>query len=103
MVTFHNVVDGTNIENWWDDGNQSIAFSRGNKGFVAISNSGDLVERIVTSLPSGTYCDVISGGLVNGTCVGKSIEVYAGGVAAVSILKNDFDGVIVIHANSKLN
>lgn len=102
MVTFRNVVDGTTIENWWDDGDQKIAFSRGNKGFIAFSNGGDLVERILTSLPSGTYCDVISGGLSNGTCLGKSVVVQAGGVAAVSILKNEFDGVIAIHVNSKL-
>lgn len=102
MVIFRNIVDGTNLENWWDDGNQNIAFSRGNKGFVAFSNSGDLVQRITTSLPSGTYCDVISGGLKNGTCVGKSIVVQTGGVASVSILENEFDGVIAIHANSKL-
>ena len=33
-----NVVDGTVVEHWWDNGNNQIAWARGNKGFIAINN-----------------------------------------------------------------
>jgi len=29
---------GTNMTNWWDNTENQIAFSRGNKGFIAINN-----------------------------------------------------------------
>ncbi len=33
-----NVVDGTGVKYWWDNGNNQIAWARGNKGFIAINN-----------------------------------------------------------------
>lgn len=38
MVEFRNLVDGTDVNNWWDNQQHQIAFSRGNKGFIAINN-----------------------------------------------------------------
>ena len=35
---FRNVVDGTAVQYWWDNGNNQIAWARGNKGFIAINN-----------------------------------------------------------------
>lgn len=61
MVAFHNQVAGTQVENWWDNGDQVIAFSRGNKGFIAINNSLDEQKiDVATSLPDGEYCNVYS-------------------------------------------
>ncbi|MBI4545582.1 MAG: RagB/SusD family nutrient uptake outer membrane protein [Gemmatimonadetes bacterium] len=37
MVVFRRAVAGTDINGWWDNGANAIAFSRGKKGFVAIS------------------------------------------------------------------
>ncbi len=37
MVSFRHVVAGTDITHWWDNGANAIAFSRGDKGFVALS------------------------------------------------------------------
>lgn len=53
------------IENWWNNGNNQIAFSCGAKGFVAINAEGDLREQLQTGLPAGIYCDVITGGVVD--------------------------------------
>ena len=62
MVGFHNAVRGTDVANWWSNGNNQIAFSRGGKGFVAINNEGGtLAQTLQTGLPAGTYCDVIHG------------------------------------------
>ena len=38
VLKFRNVVDGTAVEYWWDNGNNQIAWARGNKGFIAINN-----------------------------------------------------------------
>ncbi|MEV7971720.1 carbohydrate-binding module family 20 domain-containing protein [Cellulomonas sp. NPDC089187] len=61
MVGFHNQVDGTALTHWWDDGSNHIAFGRGNQGYVTINNSAAAVTRTYqTSLPAGTYCDVVA-------------------------------------------
>src|SRR6266566_4403766 len=65
MVSFRHVVAGTNINHWWDDGANAIAFSRGAQGFVAINNETSGVDTtIATGMAEGTYRDLISGGLV---------------------------------------
>jgi len=61
MVGFHNAVAGTPVTNWWDDGNNRIAYGRGDKGFVTLNNTGEATTRTYqTSLPAGQYCDVIA-------------------------------------------
>ena len=49
MVEFREVVRGTELTNWWDNGDQQIAFSRGDKGFYVANVSGDLNQSIATS------------------------------------------------------
>ncbi|WP_228982410.1 carbohydrate-binding module family 20 domain-containing protein [Streptomyces sp. DH12] len=59
MVPFRNVARGQGVTNWWDNGNNAIAFGRGTKAFVAINReAGPLTHTFQTSLPAGTYCDV---------------------------------------------
>jgi alpha-amylase len=61
MVAFRNATRGQAVTNWWDNGNDAIAFGRGNKGYVAVNHeSGALTRTYQTSLPAGTYCDVQS-------------------------------------------
>lgn len=69
MVEFRNVTDGTGVNQWWDNGNNQIAFSRGAKGFVAINREGnDLTRAFSTGLPDGDYRNVAG----NGACVSVS-------------------------------
>ena len=66
MVAFRNVTDGTGVSNWWDNGNNQIAFSRGNRGFVAINREGGTLSRTFsTGLPDGQYRNVAG----DGSCV----------------------------------
>lgn len=59
MVAFRNATRGQAVTNWWDNGNNAIAFGRGNKGFVAINHEwSSLTRTYQTSLPAGTYCNV---------------------------------------------
>jgi len=87
MVAFRNMTDGLPVENWWDNGNNQIAFSRGDMGFVAINKEGnDLSQTFQTGMDAGTYCDIISGDFDDGTCTGNTINVNADGTAAITVL-----------------
>src|SRR2546425_6511485 len=78
MVRFRRSVAGSDINHWWDDGGNAIAFSRGDKGFVAISREGVTVDTtITTGVPPGTYCDILTGGLAGAACAGTSLVVVA--------------------------
>nr|A0A096XJN4.1 RecName: Full=Alpha-amylase; AltName: Full=1,4-alpha-D-glucan glucanohydrolase; AltName: Full=AmyHha; Flags: Precursor [Hypothenemus hampei]AHY03307.1 alpha-amylase [Hypothenemus hampei] len=101
MVEFRSVVSGIELTNWWSGGDYQIAFSRGTKGTIAISINDSLDSDVPTGLPDGTYCDVISGSLSNGSCTGKSITV-SGGKAHISIASDDREAAVAIHANAKL-
>ncbi|KAG8945194.1 hypothetical protein FRC03_001789 [Tulasnella sp. 419] len=71
MVGFNNAVRGSGMDNWVQGAQDQIAFGRVKKGFVAINgNSGVWTREFTTSLPNGSYCDVISGKLENGNCTG---------------------------------
>ncbi|MDR6978426.1 alpha-amylase [Streptomyces sp. 3330] len=71
MVKFRNTAGSAAVTDWWDNGNNAIAFGRGTKAYVAINHeSSSLTNTFRTSLPAGTYCDVQSD---------KSVTVDASG------------------------
>jgi alpha-amylase len=62
MVAWRNTARGQSVTDWWDNGNNQIAFGRGTKAYVAINHeSSSLTRTFQTSLPVGDYCDVQSG------------------------------------------
>ena len=86
MVGFRRIVAGTAITRWWDNGANAIAFSRGDRGFVAINNEASPVEvTAATGLPAGTYCDRITGGLHDGSCTGTALAVDAAGAVRIRL------------------
>ncbi|XP_019881963.2 alpha-amylase-like [Aethina tumida] len=101
MVVFRNTVLGTEINHWWSNGDNQIAFGRGEKGFIAFTNGGDINENLSTLLPDGSYCDIITGNLENGSCTGKMVTV-SGGQVSVSLRQDEEDGVMAIHLGAKL-
>jgi alpha-amylase len=89
MVAFRKVVAGTDQNHWWDDAANAIAFSRGNKGFVAINHDTTvLAQTVATGMPPGTYCEVISGGLVGGACAGIAVVVDSTGAVQLDLQPN---------------
>ncbi|MGW7041452.1 carbohydrate-binding module family 20 domain-containing protein [Streptomyces avermitilis] len=61
MVKFRNTAGSAAVTDWWDNGNNAIAFGRGSKAYVAINHeTSSLTNTFQTSLPAGTYCDVQS-------------------------------------------
>ncbi|KAF6737359.1 Pancreatic alpha-amylase [Oryzias melastigma] len=103
MVHFRNVVSGQPHANWWDNGNNQVAFGRGNRGFIVFNNDDWALDvTLNTGLPGGTYCDVISGNKDGGSCTGKQITVGGDGRAHFYISNSEEDPFIAIHAESKL-
>jgi len=103
MVRFRNVVLGQPLNDWWDNDSNQIAFSRGDRGFIAINNDGyPLSATIQTGLPPGDYCDVISGGLEGGSCTGKTITVDSGRRVALTISNADADPMVALHVDARL-
>jgi alpha-amylase len=90
LVGFHNTTRGQAVGNWWGDGNNAIAFSRGSAGWVSINNENSTVSNSYqTGLPAGTYCDLVHGNFANGTCSGPTVVVSASGTATVTTAAKD--------------
>jgi alpha-amylase len=92
MVGFHNFTAGTFfINDWWDNGNDQIAFGRGDTGFLVINREdAELTRTFQTGLAPGTYCNVIEGGLAaaaDGTvaCTGPTITVDDSRQATITV------------------
>lgn len=104
MNMFRNVADDEPVTNWYDNGWNMIAFSRGTRAFIAINNDVlDMDFELQTDLPSGQYCDVISGVKVgSNSCTGKILTVDSNGTIRVVISGSDENPMIAIHIGSKL-
>ena len=97
---FRSTVAGTAITHWWDNGNNAIAFSRGDKGFVAINReSTALIQTITTGLAAGTYCDRLTGGKDGAACAGTSLVVDGMGAVQVNLASNT---AIAVDVTTKL-
>ena len=100
MVDFRRAVAGTAISQWWDNGANAIAFSRGEKGFVAINREiSTITAPVATNVPMGTYCDVLTGGKVGSACVGDKVIVDAAGSVQLNLEPNS---AVAIHVGAKL-
>lgn len=100
MVAFRRAMAGTDLSRWWDNGDNAIAFSRGDRGFVAISREPKVtIASVPSGLPAGTYCDVLTGGKVDGACVGTRVTVDATGTVDLRIVENS---ALAIHVGTRL-
>ena len=102
MVGFHNVVKGTGVELWWEDpSGNSVAFARGDRGYVIVNNAtSPLAGRSFQSrMPPGTYCDVVHGAVVDGKCTGPSVTVKADGWFTADVANLD---ALAIHVGARL-
>ncbi len=52
MVAFRNATRGQAVTNWWDNGNDAIAFGRGSKGYVAINHESSSLTRTYQTSPA---------------------------------------------------
>ena len=83
MVLFRNITEGQQVTNWWDNGNNQIAFGRGNKGFVVVNNEGGSINQsFQTGLPAGEYCNLLAG---DAYCSGSYVTVDGSGKASFNV------------------
>ncbi|MFG1604632.1 carbohydrate-binding module family 20 domain-containing protein [Actinoplanes sp. NPDC049265] len=76
------------VANWWTNGSDQIAFSRGGAAFIAFNRSGTALTRsFATGLAAGAYCDVLAGDACTAYTVDGSgqatITVPAGAAVAL--------------------
>jgi alpha-amylase len=101
MVALRNAAAGAGVTNWWSNGSNQIAFGRGSAGYTAFNRSGSALTRTFqTSLPAGTYCDVMAGDFTNGSCSGPSYAVNAGGQVTATVGAN---AALALHVNARTN
>ena len=100
MVGFRNATkDAFYLSNWWDNGNNQIAFGRGSLGFVVINGENNNMNvTLQTGLAACSYCNVISGDFINGACTGTSITVAANGTATFTVAGKS---AVAIHVQAK--
>ncbi|KAJ7891234.1 alpha-amylase, partial [Mycena olivaceomarginata] len=91
MVAFHNAVGGAALTNIVAGTSQQVAFGRGAAGFLIINNAASTWTKTwTTSLPAGTYCDIIHSNNTNpATCNGPLYVVSATGMLTASVARYD--------------
>lgn len=96
MIKFRGVVGSAPSIAWYDNDANQIAFCRGIRGFVAFNNDDtDMNQRLFTCLPSGIYCDVITGQRDGLKCTGGLVMVDKNGEAHIQVSARV--GVLAIH------
>ncbi|CAN8062707.1 unnamed protein product [Agarophyton chilense] len=102
MVEFRRVCSTQfQVTNWWDNGNNQIAFGRGGLGFVVINREDNLsMDQIFdTGMKSGNYCDIVNGEFESGVCSGNVIVVGGDGKARFQV---DTIGAAAIHGGTRI-
>jgi alpha-amylase len=101
MVGFRNHTAAEfRVTDWWSNGRNQIAFGRGDRGFVVINRESDPLNRTFqTSLPSGIYCDVISGERQGQDCMGQAVTVENG---QMTVTVKGMES-IAIHSGAKIS
>lgn len=102
MVGFRNAVAGTGVVNWYDNGNNHIAFGRGSAGYLTINDEDAPITGrwYHSNLPAGRYCDVIHGEKVGASCTGPVITVDAGGWFPADIPAHE---AVALHIGAKIS
>jgi len=101
MVGFRNASGTGAVTQWWDNANNQIAFGRGSSSYVAINKEGSALTRtFTTSLPAGTYCNVITGDFTPATssCTGPTVTVSSTGTFTATVPASS---ALAIHVNAR--
>jgi alpha-amylase len=99
MVGLRNAAAGAGVTNWWSNGGNQIAFGRGSAAFAAFNRSSSALTRTFqTSLPAGTYCDVMAGDFSSGSCSGPSYQVNGSGQVTATVAAG---AALALHVNAR--
>ncbi|KAJ7632218.1 glycoside hydrolase superfamily [Roridomyces roridus] len=91
MVAFRNAVGCAPLTNVTKGTSQQIAFGRGSIGFLLINNDVKAWTSVWnTSLPAGTYCDIIHDTTLDpNVCNGPAYVITDSGLLSASVLPGD--------------
>ncbi|KAM0749003.1 glycoside hydrolase [Meredithblackwellia eburnea MCA 4105] len=97
MVAFHNAVVGTAQNNVYSASSNQISFGRGKVGHVAINYAGTpWVASLETSMPDGSYCDIIHDTDPSFTsCKSATSVLVKSGILTVTIPPYDAVAIVV--------
>jgi alpha-amylase len=99
MVALRNAAAGAAVTDWWSNGSNQIAFGRGSAGYVAFNRSGSVLTRTFqTSLAAGTYCDVMNGDFLSGSCSGPAYAIGGSGQVTATVPAG---GALALHVNAR--
>jgi len=99
MVAFANAAGTSAVTNVKTAGNNQLSYGRGSIGHVAINNAASAWKAtFTTSLPNGSYCDIVNGKKSSGKCTGATIKV-SGGKFTATVNANS---AIAIYTGAKL-
>lgn len=94
MVGWRNTVGTAPVTDVWSE-RRVLAIDRGGVGFIVTNGGAAASEQtLATSLPPGEYCDVVTGGVADGACVGTAVTVADDGTIAVTVPP---DAAIALH------
>ena len=75
-----------------------LAIDRGGLGFIVANGGAAASEQtLTTSLPPGEYCDVVTGGVADGACVGAAVTVAEDGTVSLTIPP---DSAVALHVGA---
>jgi alpha-amylase len=99
MVGLRNTAAGSAVTNWWSNGSDRIAFGRGSAAYVAFNRDGaPLTRTFQTSLPAGTYCDVMNGDVSGSGCTGPAYIVDGSGQVTATVPAG---GALALHTGAR--
>lgn len=105
MIAFREVTTGAALTDFQMNGQNQMAFGRGELGFVAINREETSLDNhtFQTSMPAGEYCDILSGGVSEdgSDCVGMMITVNENG--SITNASVPAIGAFAIHIESRIN
>ncbi|TQJ51511.1 alpha-amylase [Phycicoccus sp. SLBN-51] len=100
MVGWHNYVGGAKRSNFWTDGDNVIAFSKGSRGWAGFNNgAASRTVTVQTGLPRGAYCDVLHSKRVESHCTNGVAPVRVNGRGLATVSLSAYDAVALDRAN----
>lgn len=98
MVGWRTAVAGAGLADVWSE-RRVVAFGRGDRGFLVANGGRAPAEHtFTTSLPPGTYCDVVGGAVADGGCTGLEVDVADDGTFRATLAPRS---AIALHVEAR--
>ncbi len=88
------------VTNWWTNGQNQVAFGRGDRGFVVINREDTaLIQSFQTQLAPGEYCDILNGAVDEPEVCDRVISVDQEGRIFVTVAPMT---AIALHSDARV-